>query len=106
MSFCTSSNTNSISQDGSLRQCLNCRKQFQAQVQPANNLQHMPSLAPIKPVTTFQILQRPIFIDPTPQNQQNQQNQYHHQQQNHCQIPPASQNHYDPFFSQFNVYNN
>jgi len=86
----------------------------------------MPSLAPIKPVTTFQILQRPIFIDPNPQNQQNQQNQqsqqsqqnqqnqqsqqsqqsqqYHHQQ-NHCQIPPASQNHYDPFFSQFNVYN-
>ena len=101
--FCTSINTQSISQDGSLRQCLNCRNQFQAQIQPANNLQHMPSLAPIKPVTTFQVLQRPIFIDPNPQQTQ-QQNQNQQQNQIQYQRPPASQNHYDPFFSQFNVY--
>ena len=62
--FCTSADTQGLSKDGTFRQCLKCRKQFQCIAQPANNLQNIPSLAPIKPVTTFQSLQRPLFIEP------------------------------------------
>ena len=62
--FCTSADTKGLSPDGTFRQCQKCRKQFQCIAQPANNLQNIPSLPQMKPVTTFQTLQRPIFIEP------------------------------------------
>jgi hypothetical protein len=71
--FCTNSNTKGLNQEGSFRQCLNCRKQFQCQVQPVNNIYSVPSLVPIKPPSTFQTFQRPLFIEPQQQQQQQQQ---------------------------------
>jgi len=71
--FCTNSNTKGLNQEGSFRQCLNCRKQFQCQIQPANNIKDFPSLINMKPPSTFQTLHRPLFIDPKPQQQQQQQ---------------------------------
>lgn len=65
--FCTSANTRGLNQEGSFRQCQNCRKQFQSQVQPLNNIYNIPSLIPIKPPSTFQTFQRPLFIEPIQQ---------------------------------------
>jgi hypothetical protein len=62
--FCTNTNTKGLNLDGSFRQCLNCRKQFKCQIKPANNIQNIQSLVNIKPPSTFQILQRPLFIKP------------------------------------------
>ena len=95
--YCTNSNTKEINKEGTFRQCLNCRKQFQCVAQSAMNLQHMPSLIQVKQPTIFQSLQRPIFIEPKvyshessyPENQKQNQNQNQNQNQ---------------FFSPFNLY--
>jgi hypothetical protein len=87
--YCTNSNTKGINQEGTFRQCLNCRKQFQCVPQAANNLQNIPSLIQLKEPKIFQSLQRPIFIEP--------------KKYSHETSYPETQNHSFSPFSPFNL---
>jgi hypothetical protein len=78
--YCNCKNTTALIQEGSFRRCLNpsCRKQFQAKMLPAEQLQNLPSqpinLAPRHPNDYIMFQQRQFLMQqpnqqpqPTPQ---------------------------------------
>lgn len=98
--FCASPNSQALNKEQTFRKCLNCNKHFQCTALPANNIQSFPSYTNIKPPSTFQTFQRPLFIEPKKEPLYNQQEKTVRQQldiQQQC-----NQDHY--FLSRCNLY--
>ena len=92
--YCGNKNTTALIQEGSFRRCLNpsCRKQFQAKMLPAKQLQNLPAqpinLAPRHPNDYIMLNQKRLL-----------EQQYSNQQYQPQQSPLAqqfSQPNYDP----------
>jgi hypothetical protein len=76
--YCGNKNTTALIQEGSFRRCLNptCRKQFQAKMLPAEQLQNLPSqptILPKKHPNDYIMFQQRQFLTQQPQQTQQQE---------------------------------